>query len=603
MALDAQTGTTIHGNGRVPGLAYGVARWVHRAELVAPENGAPEDDALGTAARKDDDDNAPAASETSISESPSSPSAEQVERSRERFVEAAGTVSQRLDDRAAAASGAGAEILAANAILARDRGWAKAVVKGLKKGLSVEAATIDATEQFAAMFAKIGGRQAERITDLRDVCGRVIAELRGLPEPGIPDFDEPGILLADDLAPADTAGLDSSKVLGIVCELGGPTSHTVIIARDLGIPCVVGASGLSAVEDGAHVLVNGETGTIEIEPDAQAASAAAASDRQLRDAASAWTGPAALADGHPVDLLANVKDGDGAQEAAGGPAGGIGLFRTEMAFLSRPDEPTVEEQAELYARVLGAFPEAKVVTRTLDAGSDKPLAFAGMPDEENPALGVRGIRIDLLDRGVLDRQLDAIAEAGRRVGRAQSSPWVMAPMIATVAEARDFADRCRQRGLTPGIMVEVPSVAVSVDRFLPHVDFMSIGTNDLTQYVMAADRMSTDLAALNDPWQPAVLRLIHRVAEGAAAAASAAPNGSRRVPIGVCGEAAADPHLAMVLLGLGVSSLSVAPAALPFVGAALAGVTLEKCRELAALALDCDEPGQARSAVIEAADA
>ncbi|MGX1768155.1 putative PEP-binding protein [Dietzia sp. NPDC055343] len=585
MALDAQTGTTIRGNGRVPGLAYGVARWVQRAELVSPgttRDGAAAD---GTAT-------ATAATATAAA----APDAEQVERERQRFIDAAGTVSARLDARATAATGVSAEVLAANAVLARDRGWAKAVGKGLKKGLGVEEATLAATETFVEMFTRVGGRQAERITDLRDICARVIAELRGLPEPGIPTFDQPGVLFADDLAPADTAELDAAMVLGIVCEFGGPTSHTVIIARDLGIPCVVGASGLTAIEDGTPVLVDGGSGTIQAEPDPQSASAAAAADRELRDKAAAWTGPAALADGHPVDLLANVKDGEGAEDAARGPAGGIGLFRTEMAFLSRPSEPSVEEQAELYARVLGAFPGAKVVTRTLDAGSDKPLAFTGMPDEENPALGVRGIRVDLLDRGLVDRQLDAIAEAGRRVGAAQESPWVMAPMIATVDEARDFGERCRERGLTPGIMVEVPAVAVAVDRFLPHVDFLSIGTNDLTQYVMAADRMSSGLAALNDPWQPAVLRLIHRVVE--TAAASAAGGTGRIVPVGVCGEASADPHLAMVLLGLGVSSLSVAPAALPFVGAALAEVTLEQCREFATLALDADTADTARAAVL-----
>ncbi|MFN7242676.1 MAG: putative PEP-binding protein, partial [Dietzia cercidiphylli] len=179
------------------------------------------------------------------------------------------------------------------------------------------------------------------------------------------------------------------------------------------------------------------------------------------------------------------------------------------------------------------------------------------------------------------------------VGGQHSSPWVMAPMISTVDEARDFAARCRDRGLTPGIMVEVPAVAVAVDRFLPHVDFLSIGTNDLTQYVMAADRMSSDLAALTDPWQPAVLRLIRSVTEAAARAP-----GGRTVPVGVCGEAAADPQLACVLLGLGVSSLSVATAALPFVGAALGEVTLERCRELAALALDCDTAREARAAVM-----
>ncbi|MDV7999950.1 phosphoenolpyruvate--protein phosphotransferase [Rhodococcus sp. IEGM 1408] len=573
MSQESQTGQVIRGTGVVAGLAYGAARWVGRTEQ-------PD----GT-----DSSDGPA-----VGAAPGTPpSEEQLERDRERFTAAAATVAGRLDQRASQSTGVSAEVLSANAVLVRDRGWAKAVVKELKKGLAVEAATVAATETFVAMFAKVGGRQAERITDLRDICARVVAELRGLPEPGIPEFDEPGVLLADDLAPADTAGLDPEKVLGIVTEHGGPTSHTAIIARQLGIPCVVAASGLTGARDGALVLVDGGAGTVTVDPHEGPASAAAAADKKLRTKAAGWSGPAVLADGHPVRLLANVQDAGSAEAAAAGPAGGIGLFRTELAFLDRPTEPTPDEQAELYARVLGAFPDARVVTRTLDAGSDKPLAFAGMTREDNPALGVRGIRVDLLDRGLVDRQLDALAEAGRRVGGAQSAPWVMAPMIATVDEARDFSHRCRERGLTPGIMVEVPSVAVTVDRFLPYVDFLSIGTNDLTQYVMAADRMSSDLAALTDPWQPAVLRLIRAVAE----AASSAPDG-RTVPVGVCGEAAADPNLACVLLGLGVSSLSAATAALPFVGAALAEVTLEECRGLAAAALDCDTAREARDAVL-----
>ncbi|MFN3340387.1 MAG: phosphoenolpyruvate--protein phosphotransferase [Dietzia sp.] len=588
MSQESQTGPTIRGTGVVAGLAYGVARWVGRAEQATAGGvdpaGVPDTERSTVHPTVDTTDGAP--------EGPP-PGQEQVDRDRERFVAAAATVAGRLDQRASLATGVSAEVLAANAVLARDRGWAKAVVKELKKGLGVEAATIAATETFVVMFTRVGGRQAERITDLRDICARVVAELRGLPEPGIPEFDEPGVLLADDLAPADTAGLDPAMVLGIVIERGGPTSHTAIIARQLGIPCVVAAAGLTSVADGARVLVDAGAGTVTVDPDEGWALEAAAADRRLRDLAAGWTGPAVLADGHEVSLLANVQDAAGAELAATGPAGGIGLFRTELAFLDRPTEPTVDEQAELYARVLASFPDAKVVTRTLDAGSDKPLAFAGMAEEDNPALGVRGIRVDLIDRGLLDRQLDALAEAGRRVGGAHSSPWVMAPMISTVDEARDFGGRCRERGLTPGIMVEVPSVAVTVDRFLPHVDFLSIGTNDLTQYVMAADRMSSDLAALTDPWQPAVLRLIRSVAEAAARAP-----GGRTVPVGVCGEAAADPHLACVLLGLGVSSLSVATAALPFVGAALGEVTLEQCRELAALALDCDTAREARAAVM-----
>ena len=569
MTQESPSGQTIRGTGVVAGLAHGVARWVRRdAELEELLAGGD----AGAA--------------------PTPPTDEQVEHGRERFTAAATTVAGRLEERSALATGVSAEVLAANAVLARDRGWAKAVVKELKKGLGVEAATVAATETFVEMFMKIGGRQAERVTDLRDICARVVAELRGLAEPGIPAFEHPGVLLADDLAPADTAGLDPAMVLAIVCEFGGPTSHTAIIARQLGIPCVVAAGGLGAVDDGERVLVDGGAGTVIVDPDEESATEAADADRRMREKAARWTGPAVLADGLAVDLLANVQDGDGAEAAAAGPAGGIGLFRTELAFLDRPTEPDLDEQAELYARVLGAFPEGKVVTRSLDAGSDKPLAFAGTAEEENPALGVRGIRMDLVDRGLLDRQLDALAEAGRRVGGAQSAPWVMAPMVATVDEARDFAERCRSRGLTPGIMVEVPSVAVAVDRFLPHVDFLSVGTNDLTQYVMAADRMSSDLAELTDPWQPAVLRLIRSVAE----AAGDAPGG-RAVPVGVCGEAAADPALACVLLGLGVTSLSVATAALPYVGAALAEVTLEQCRQLAEVALDCDTAREAREAV------
>ena len=247
----------------------------------------------------------------------------------------------------------------------------------------------------------------------------------------------------------------------------------------------------------------------------------------------------------------------------------------------------------LYGEVLAPFGEAghHVVVRTLDAGSDKPLAFAGMTEEDNPALGVRGIRVDLLDRGLLDRQLDALAAAGRQVGGAQSSPWVMAPMIATAAEARDFAAKCRARGLTAGVMVEVPAVALCADAVLAEVDFASLGTNDLTQYAMAADRMSTELAALTDPWQPAVLRLIQLTARAGIDADK---------PVGVCGEAAADPLLACVLVGLGVTSLSCAAGAAAAVGARVGSVTLQQCRWAAEAAVAAPDPQAAREAACAA---
>ena len=212
-----------------------------------------------------------------------------------------------------------------------------------------------------------------------------------------------------------------------------------------------------------------------------------------------------------MKVLANVADEASAAQAAQGPVEGSGLFRTELCFLNRKDEPSVEEQAELYAGVLRSFgPDRTVVVRTLDAGSDKPLAFATLAGEENPALGVRGLRLSFGNPGLLERQLDAIARAAELSG---TEPWVMAPMVATVDEARAFAEKVHGRGLKAGVMVEVPSAALMAHRLLEHVDFLSIGTNDLTQYTMAADRMASDLAHLTDPWQPAVLQLVAITAE------------------------------------------------------------------------------------------
>ena len=392
---------------------------------------------------------------------------------------------------------------------------------------------IGAVEQFVDMFTQLGGLMAERVTDLRDIRDRVIAELKGLPEPGVPVPAVPSILCAEDLAPADTAGLDPTLVVALATTLGGPTSHTAIIARQLGIPCVVAVDGLDAVDAGTMVLVDGTLGTVTVTPDGAVADEAVSQARRDAERTARWTGPGATSDGHAIAVLANVQDGAAARAARDTAAEGVGLFRTELCFLNRDTEPSVDEQSDIYAEVLDAFAGHKVVIRTLDAGSDKPLKFAAHPEEANPALGVRGIRIAGGNPGLLDRQLDAIAAAGRRTGNA---PWVMAPMIATADEAEHFAAQVRSRGLTPGVMIEVPAAALLADRILEHVDFLSIGTNDLAQYTMAADRMSAELAALTDPWQPAVLMLVAMAVRAGAAAGK---------PVGVCGEAAADPTAGM----------------------------------------------------------
>jgi phosphotransferase system enzyme I (PtsI) len=505
-----------------------------------------------------------------------------------RFAAAATAVANRLRERAAHATGAASEVLAATATLAQDRAWLGAAEKRINGGTPAVPAVVGAVEQFVTMFTQLGGLMAERVTDLQDIRDRVIAELNGLPEPGVPLPAVPSILCATDLAPADTAGLDPMLVVGLATTLGGPTSHTAIIARQLGIPCVVAVDGLDEVPAGTMLLIDGTLGTVTPSPDPTLAADAVAGSQRQAELAAHWAGPGATADGHAVAILANVQDGAAARSARETPAEGVGLFRTELCFLNRDTEPSVEEQADIYSEVLDAFDGRKVVIRTLDAGSDKPLKFVGHPEEANPALGVRGIRIAEASPELLERQLDAIAAAGERTGNA---PWVMAPMIATADEAKHFAAQVRSRGLTPGVMIEVPAAALLADRILEHVDFLSIGTNDLAQYAMAADRMSAELATLTDPWQPAVLALVAMAVRAGTAAGK---------PVGVCGEAAADPLLACVLVGIGVTSLSAAAAAVPGVGAKLAQVTLEQCRAAADAVLATSTADEARAAALAA---
>jgi phosphotransferase system enzyme I (PtsI) len=499
---------------------------------------------------------------------------------------AVAATAEGLAARASHTSGAAAEVLTATAGLAKDKGLRAAVRKRLAAGDPLLAALGAAVEQFAGVFTSMGGLMAERVTDLRDIERRVTARLVGEPEPGVPEPDEPSVLVAEDLAPADTAGLDARTVVALVTEKGGPTSHTAIIARQLGIPCVVGVAGLSAVRGGTRLLVDGTTGEITLEPDEQEASRLVSEARAGREALDRWTGPGRTSDGTSVKLLANVADGKSASAAAAGPVEGVGLFRTELCFLNRKDEPGAEEQADIYAGVLGPFGgDRYVVVRTLDAGSDKPIAFATHEGEENPALGVRGLRLSFDNPGLMERQLAGIAAAAERTG---TETWVMAPMVATVAEAAEFAAQVRAHGLKAGVMVEIPSAALLAHQMLEVVDFLSIGTNDLTQYTMAADRMATDLAHLTDAWQPAVLQLIAITAEAGKTAGKS---------VGVCGEAAADPMLAAALVGMGITSLSMALAAVRPVGAQLASVSMDTCERAAEAALGAPDPRAARAAV------
>jgi phosphotransferase system enzyme I (PtsI) len=488
-----------------------------------------------------------------------------------------------LEARAAATAIPGAaEVLEATAMIARDPSLEEAIRSAVAKGEPAAWAVDRAIDGFRAMLLDLGGYMAERVGDLDDVRDRAVARLLGLPLPGVPERDAPFILVADDLAPADTVTLTPERVLALVTVRGGPTSHTAILARSLGLPAIVACGGAASLRDGEVIEVDGTTGEVRVGIDPVEAADTNRREQERRAQRAASRGPGRTADGHPVALLLNIGDAAGAAKVAKVDAEGVGLFRTEFLYLDRQDAPSVDEQVALYTGVLEAMAGRKIVVRTLDAGADKPLPFLNPDSEPNPALGVRGLRTARRSPDVLTDQLAALALAQKATG---AIVWVMAPMVATAAETKWFTDLAHEHGLPiAGAMVEIPSAALRAADLLEHADFLSIGTNDLAQYTLATDRMAGELADLLDPWQPALLDLIRMTAEAGIATGKS---------VGVCGEAAASPQLALVLVGLGITSLSMSASAVADVRDALAAVTLAECREMAAAALAGRRPGSA----------
>ncbi|MCK3769890.1 phosphoenolpyruvate--protein phosphotransferase [Microbacterium aerolatum] len=520
------------------------------------------------------------------------PSAVGADAERTRAREAVAAVATELQQRAETAGGSAQEVLEAQAMIAEDPTLQDEVDSRIDDGSTAEWAVHDAFAGFRATLEAVGGYLGERAADLDDIAQRVLARLRGVDAPGVPDPGHPFVLVARDLAPADTALLNLEQVLALITTDGGPTSHTAILAREKGIVAIVGAVEATTLANGTTVIVDAAAGTVTTDPSAAQLERAEARAAARAAAVDAPPSPGSLADGTAIALLANLGKPADAAEAVARGAEGVGLFRTEFLFLSASQAPTVAEQSATYRELLAAFGDKKVVVRMLDAGADKPLAFLNDAHEENPALGLRGLRSLRASEDILREQLTALAEADAATN---ADLWVMAPMVTTVEETKYFTDLAREYGLkTAGVMVEVPASALLADRVLAHADFASIGTNDLTQYTMAADRMLGSVAGFQDPWHPAVLRLVGEV--GAAGARTGKP-------VGVCGEAAADPLLALVLVGLGATSLSMAPSALADVRLALSERTLDEARSLAEVALAADDAAGARNAVAEAAAA
>lgn len=482
------------------------------------------------------------------------------------------------------------EVLKATAMIARDPAITEEVGRQLASGKGRLRALAGAIDHFSIMLSNLGGYMAERVADLRDVHRRAHARLLGNAEPGVPELTEPAIIVAADLAPADTAGLDPKLVLGIVTEQGGPTSHTAILAAQLGIPAVVRCEGILDVE-ATTLAVDGTFGEVAVNPDAEDRAEWGARDEHRSELQEAVGGPGRTKDGKPIELLANIGAVADAHRAGEADVEGSGLFRSEFLYLGRQTEPSLEEQTETYRQVFQSFAGRKIVVRTLDAGADKPLAFAQMGPEPNPALGMRGLRLYRALPELIETQLQAIAAAAKDC---EADVWVMAPMISTPLEASWFADVAHEAGIEKvGTMVEVPGAALRAGQLLEDCDFVSVGTNDLSQYLFAADRLEGRLAELLDAWQPALWQLVLTTAQAGKTADK---------HVGMCGEACGDPLLALLAVGAGISSLSMALGKVPLVRASLALHTVEQCEEMleAALATRC--PAEARQAVRKLAD-
>jgi phosphotransferase system enzyme I (PtsI) len=513
----------------------------------------------------------------------SGPFSGDVEAAVAQVAEASRAVAAWLSDRGQAAGGDAKAVLEAQALMAADPAVLKEIAARISAGSAPERAVFEAFAAFQVQLESMGGYMAERAADLADVAARIRAHLLGVDAPGVPESDAPCVLVADDLAPADTALLDYTKVLALVTRNGGPTSHTAILARAKSIPAVVGVAGSEGILEGDIVIVDATSGSVEVGASPAAVAAAQAKRDEWLSAGRAPITAGALKDGHLVPLLANLGSPTEAAAAVELGAEGVGLFRTEFLFLGASQAPSVAAQQQQYTQLLAAFPGQKVVARVLDAGADKPLPFLNDAREENPALGLRGLRALRAKEGILRDQLTALAAAAAAT---QAELWVMAPMVADAEEAAYFVALAKEQGIkVAGVMAEVPSLALVADQVFEAADFVSIGTNDLTQYTLAADRQLGSVGSYQDPWHPAVLRLIKQLGDAGAVVGK---------PVGVCGEAAADPALAIVLVGLGVTTLSMAPAALADVRSALLTVTLDEARARASRALSGRSAAEAR---------
>ncbi|MFP5333253.1 MAG: phosphoenolpyruvate--protein phosphotransferase [Acidimicrobiia bacterium] len=500
---------------------------------------------------------------------------------------------ERLGQLAAASADAGAaEIFEAHAMFLEDDEFAGAARRRLDaRGTPAEQAVAKTVEELAAEFEELGDEYfAQRAMDIRDIGAQLIRILLGMEVGGLEAIDRPSIVVAEDLTPSETVTIPPGMALGFCTVLGSPTSHTAILARSMGIPAVVGV-GSAEIESGATLAIDGGAGKVWVEPDEETTTRIRSTmedQLRLREAAQAKADQAASSlDGVTVEVGANVGGGADALRAVAAGAEGVGLFRTEFLFIDRGEAPSEEEQTEAYREVFAAMGSRPVVVRTLDVGGDKDVPGIELGIELNPFLGKRGLRLTLAEPALFRTQLRAVLRAA--VG---ANLKLMFPMVTSVAEiqaareaVREASESLRAEGSEAaadfeiGIMIEVPAAAVTADVLAPHVDFFSIGTNDLTQYTLAADRTNPAVAPMADAFHPAVLRLVDLVIRAGHDAGKW---------VGMCGELAGDPLAAPVLLGLGLDEWSMNPPAIPLVKERIRSLSAEACRPIAQACLEAD---------------
>ncbi len=519
---------------------------------------------------------------------------ESYDQERHKLTQAVATVSADLQVLVQRSDAAIGEIFVTHQEMLADPALTDDVEQRLAQGESAAAAWMAVIESAASQQEALhDALLAERAADLRDVGRRVLAQLCGVQTQSEPD--QPYVLVMSEVGPSDVARLDPARVAGIVTAQGGATAHSAIVARALGIPAVVGAGpGVLLLENGKPLLLDGQRGVVNVAPPAEELQRALA-ERDVREQRlqAAWANrfdPAVTRDGHAIEVFANIGESSGIDKVVEQGAEGVGLLRTELIFMAHSQAPDVATQEAEYRRVLDGLDGRPLVVRTLDVGGDKPLPYWPIAAEENPFLGVRGVRLTLQRPQVMEDQLRALLRAAD-----QRPLRIMFPMVGQMhewREARAMVERLRTEipvaDLQVGIMVEVPSAALLAPQLAREVDFFSIGTNDLTQYTLAIDRGHPSLSAQADGLHPSVLSLIDMTVRAAHA------HGKW---VGVCGELAADPQAVAVLLGLEVDELSVASRSVAEVKALVRQADSRTARALAREALQQDSAAAVRALV------